>query len=92
MAWFRNYYKCPGCGCIWTDPWSCMCDDDCRTCSNRHISPYDSDERTYIIERSGAGFVVLRSPDSAEHSPDYWEIAIFPTMEEAETFAESGDG
>ncbi len=92
MAWFRNHYKCPGCGCHWTDDWSCMCDDDCPACGDRHISPYDSEERTQIVERRGAGFVVLRSPDSAEHSPDYAEIASFPTMKEAETFMESADG
>jgi len=92
MAWFRNYYECPRCGCGWSDDWSCTCDDDCRTCGNRHISPYDSDEQTQIIERGGAGFVVLRSPDSAEHTPDYAEIATFPTMEQAEAFLESADG
>jgi hypothetical protein len=70
-----------------------MCDDDCPQCGNRHmhISPYYSDERTQIIERSAASFVVLRSPDSAEHSPDYVEIAAFPTMEQAEAFLESAD-
>jgi hypothetical protein len=89
MAWFLNYYECPRCGCKWTDDWSCMCDDDCRKCGNRHISPYDSDERTQIIEQCGANFIVLRSADSAEHSPEYGEIAIFGTMGEAEAFLEN---
>ena len=68
-----------------------MCDDDCRTCGNRHISPYDSDERTQIIEPRGASFIVLRSAGSAEHSPDYEEIASFPTMKAAEAFVGSAD-
>ncbi len=91
MAWFRNYYECPRCGCGWSDDWSCTCDDDCRTCGNRHISPYDSDERTQIIEPRGASFIVLRSAGSAEHSPDYEEIASFPTMKAAEAFVGSAD-
>jgi hypothetical protein len=91
MAWFRNYYECPRCGCKWTDLWSCTCDDDCRRCGNRHISPYDSDDLTEIIEQHGPRFVVLRSPESAEHSPDYGEIAAFATTGEAEAFLESAD-
>jgi len=68
-----------------------MCDDDCPQCGNRHISPYDSDERTEIIERRGATFVMLRSADTAENSPDYAEIAAFLTMEEAQAFVENAD-
>jgi predicted nucleic acid-binding Zn-ribbon protein len=55
MAWFRNYYKCVRCGSEWTDEWSCMCDDDCRQCGARHMSPYNSDDLTEIVrERMGA--------------------------------------
>ena len=86
MAWFRNHYKCACCGSVWTDEWSCMCDDDCRRCGARHMSPYESDDLTEIIEARGAEFVVLRSPDTAEHLPDYSEIAKFSTNEQAEAY------
>jgi hypothetical protein len=91
MAWFCNYYQCPRCGCKWTDNWSCMCDDDCRRCGNRHISPYDSDDLTEIIARRGPSFVVLRSPKSAEHSADYAEVGAFPTLEQAAVFLETAE-
>jgi DNA-directed RNA polymerase subunit RPC12/RpoP len=91
MAWFRNYYRCARCGSEWTDEWSCMCDDDCPQCGSRHMSPYESDELTEVIKRCGPIFVVLRSPDSAEHAADYEEIATFPTVEEAEAFLQSAN-
>jgi predicted nucleic acid-binding Zn-ribbon protein len=88
MAWFRNYYKCANCGSKWKDEWSCMCDDDCRRCGARHMSPYESDDLTDIVEERGREFVVLRSPKSAEHVPDYLEIAKFSTLEQAESYLE----
>jgi len=51
----------------------------------------DSVDLTEIIredEASGA-FLVLRSPDEAEHRPDYRILAEFPTRKEAEKFLES---
>lgn len=78
MAWFRNRYECARCGKEWTDEWSCMCDDDCPHCGARHMSPSDSDDLTEIIEESDGVYVFLRSPDTAEHSPDYSEIARIP--------------
>jgi len=63
-----------------------MCDDDCRRCGARHMSPHQSDDLTEIIEARGAEFVVLRSPDTAEHLPDYSEIAKFSTREQAEAY------
>jgi hypothetical protein len=30
--------------------------------------------------------VVLRSPDTAEHGPDYFDVATFSTRAEAEAF------
>ena len=86
MAWYRNYYKCARCGRNWPDEWSCMCDDDCPDCGARHMSRYESDNLTTIIERENGEFVVLRSPETAEHEPDYCELERFPTRAEAEAF------
>jgi DNA-directed RNA polymerase subunit RPC12/RpoP len=91
MAWFRNYYKCADCGREWEDQWSATCDDDCPHCGARHMSPYDSDDLTEIIESRDEAFVVLRSPEAAEHTPDYEEIAKFSTLTEAEAYLESVD-
>jgi hypothetical protein len=86
MAWFRNYYKCERCGGNWVDEWSSMCDDDCSICGARHMSPYDSDDQTEIIDRRGKLFVVIRSPVSAGHAPDYADVASFPTLKLAEAY------
>lgn len=77
MAWFRNYYECARCHHDWTDEWSCMCDDDCPACGARHMSPYESDDLTEVSEWRPGEIVLLRSPDSAEHLPDYREVAAF---------------
>jgi predicted nucleic acid-binding Zn-ribbon protein len=86
MAWFLNYYNCDRCGQDWTDEWSCMCDDDCPHCGARHMSPVNSDDLTYVIEQQGNEFVVLWSPETAEHSPDYCELTSFPAKNQAETY------
>ncbi len=90
MAWFLNYYTCDRCGADWTDEWSCMCDDDCPECGARHMSPYDGDDLTHVIEQRGDRFVVLRSPDAAEHSPDYFELGSFTERSEAENYLANG--
>jgi hypothetical protein len=41
--------------------------------------------------RSGEGFVVLRSPETAEHNPDYRELGRFRSKEEADDFLETED-
>ena len=56
MAWFRNFYLCADCDSVWTDEWSCMCDEDCPRCGGRHMSPYRSDDLTEIRDP-------LASPD-----------------------------
>lgn len=89
MAWFRNYYECARCGRKWPDEWSCMCDDDCPYCGARHMSPYDSDDLTEVINDEGGAFVVQRSPDTAEHHADYCELGRFATRAEAEAFLAS---
>jgi hypothetical protein len=91
MAWFANHYNCDRCGRDWVDEWSCMCDDDCPHCGSRHYSPEDSEDLTEVVERDGADFVVLRSPDTAEHDPDYEEIGRFPTRKAALAFLAAHD-
>ena len=86
MAWFSNHYECARCGRHWTDEWSCMCDDDCPHCGARHMSPYDSDDLTEIVAEDNDEFVVLRSPDAAEHRANYCELGRFPTRAQAEAF------
>jgi hypothetical protein len=83
MVWFRNDYECIRCHSKWSDEWSCMCDDECGDCGARDISPYGSDDLTYIMEQREGEFIVLRSPDSAEHAPDYENLASFATSEQA---------
>jgi hypothetical protein len=86
MVWFLNHYTCYRCGQDWSDPWSCMCDDDCPHCGARHSSPVDSEDLTEIVKQEGPDFVALRSPSSAEHDPDYIEVGRFPTRKKAEEF------
>jgi hypothetical protein len=90
MAWYCNYYTCGRCGHDWPDEWSCMCDDDCPHCGARHMSPRDSDDLTTIIECDGREFVVLWSPETAEHDADYRELGRFPTRADAEKFISAG--
>ena len=84
MAWFLNHYQCDRCNRRWSDEWSCTCDDDCPHCGARHMSPSNSDDLTELVEAEGDTFVVLRSPDTAEHDPDYEEIGRFATKAKAE--------
>jgi predicted nucleic acid-binding Zn-ribbon protein len=85
MTWFRNHYRCDRCGGRWTDEWSATCDDDCPHCGARHMSPVTSEDLTEILEeRSDGQIAVLRSPDDAEHTADYVEVAILPDREAAE--------
>ena len=86
MAWFLNHYTCYRCGKDWSDAWPCMCDDDCPHCGARHATTVESDDLTAIVETDGSEFVVLRSPDTAEHYPDYEEIGRFSSREKAERF------
>jgi hypothetical protein len=90
VAWFRNYYTCARCNRHWTDEWSCMCDDDCPHCGARHMTPATSNDLTHIVERDGNNFVVLWSPETAEHDPEYQELGAFPTRRQAEAFLATG--
>jgi hypothetical protein len=90
MAWFANHYLCAQCDAPWADEWSCMCDDDCPRCGERHMSPFKSKDLTTVIERKGESFVVLWSPETAENDPAYCELGLFATRDEAEAFVASG--
>jgi hypothetical protein len=50
------------------------------------MSPIASEDLTELIGQEGAEFVVLRSPETAEHDPDYCELGRFPTRAKAEAF------
>lgn len=50
------------------------------------MSPYKSDDLTELVVPEGKEFIVLRSPYSAEHDPNYEEIGRFPTQARAEEF------
>jgi hypothetical protein len=55
------------------------------------MTPFDSENLTELIEQDGDQFVAIRSPDTAEHDPDYREVGRFPTREKAEEFLASID-
>lgn len=91
MAWYRNHYHCGECGTDWEDEWSCCCDDECPSCGSRNWSPVDSDDLTEIVEPISGTFALLRSPERAEHSPDYEIVALFSSQEVAERYAANGE-
>jgi hypothetical protein len=55
------------------------------------MTPCESEELTTLIEEEGGQFVVLWSPETAEHDPDYRELGRFPSREKAVEFL-SADG
>jgi hypothetical protein len=63
-----------------------MCDDECPRCGVRDMTPYESEDLTTLVEEEGKEFVVLWSPETAEHDADYREVARFPTRAKAEEF------
>ena len=86
MAWFNNHYQCVRCARTWQSEWSCMCDDDCPFCGARHMTPTDSDDMTEIVRSEEGSFLVLRSPDDAEHEPVYTEVDRFDSSEAAAAY------
>jgi hypothetical protein len=52
-------------------------------CGARHMSLYDADDLTTVIEQDGRDFVVLQSPRIAEHCADYRELGRFCDPEES---------
>jgi hypothetical protein len=53
------------------------------------MSPYKSDDLTELVVPEANEFIILRSPYSAEHDPDYEELGRFPTQAKAEEFLAS---
>jgi len=54
------------------------------------MSPLKSDDLTEIIEHDGRDYIVLWSPETAEHDPDYRELGRFPSRKHAEAFLATG--
>jgi hypothetical protein len=50
------------------------------------MTPTTSEDLTTLIEKDGDRFVVLWSPETAEHDPDYRELGRFATEEQAIIF------
>jgi hypothetical protein len=55
------------------------------------MTPLDSDDLTQIIKEDQGEYVVLWSPETAEHTPDYQELGRFATRELAERFRNVND-
>lgn len=91
MAWFRNHYRCDECGTKWHDEWSCCCDDECPNCGSGDWSPYESDDLSEVVDETKGTFLLLRSPDTAGHYPDYQIVASFSSKEAAERYVASGE-
>jgi glycerophosphoryl diester phosphodiesterase len=53
------------------------------------MSPFKSVDLTDVVRAKDGHFVVLHSPDEAEHQPCYEEVARFSTRLEAERFVEN---
>lgn len=69
-----------------------MVDEECPHCDTQQISPYDADDLTFLVEKRGRRYVVLRSRDTAEHTPDYMEIGEFATRELAAAYVIEVEG
>jgi|HubBroStandDraft_6_1064221.scaffolds.fasta_scaffold4652489_1 hypothetical protein len=54
------------------------------------MSPTESDDLTEVIEKIGKKFVVLCSPETAGHFPDYRKLGTFATHAEAQAFLAPG--
>jgi hypothetical protein len=89
MTWFLNFYRCDRCRKIWTDEWSCTCDDQCPHCAFRDMTPFNSQDLTELIVEENGKFVVLHSSDEAEDDPDYEELGRFSSRDEAKEFLRS---
>jgi hypothetical protein len=54
------------------------------------MTPHKSDDLSKVIESRDNMFVVLRSPETAEHDPNYRELGTFATYQQAEAFLALG--
>jgi hypothetical protein len=55
------------------------------------MSPYKCDDLTEVLCADDGGFVVLRSPDTAEHRPNYEPLVRFTSAELAMRFIVDGE-
>ena len=86
MPWFRNLYCCSECGGTWHDDWSATCDDDCPHCGARHMSPFESDDLSWLVEGPDdeGVYTVMRSADDAEDDPNYQVVFTTSSQEKAQ--------
>ena len=91
MAWFLNIYHCDRCRRVWTDEWSCLCDDEWPHCGLLDMSLMKSKDLSELVLPVGKEFVVMRSSNKAEDDPDYEEIGRFPTRAKAQEFLTAHD-
>lgn len=84
MAWFRNHYHCPDCNTSWQDEWSCCCDDECPSC-RKDYTPGRSED-LHVLH---FGCMIMASPPTAEHGPDYQQIATCFSEKQAKLIAEA---
>lgn len=86
MAWYIKYYRHTECRTIWTDEWSCACNDHCPKC-NAEIEPYDWEDVSVITEEVSVGKWIVRvSPLTASDHPAY-NNRTFTTKRRAHQFA-----
>ncbi|TPI84081.1 hypothetical protein FJ423_04720 [Mesorhizobium sp. B2-8-9] len=88
MAWYLNSYHCYRCDQYWVEQWSCGCDSECPYCEARNVTALDSHDLSVLVVEEDHRFVVLASPPTAEHRPDYKPVGAFDTPTVAEAFAD----
>ena len=81
ISWYLSTYKCPTCGGLWEDEWSCGCDDEFPNCGEGDISPLVSEDLTTLIVTESGGFAVYHSPEWASDKPRYELHGIFETLD-----------
>lgn len=89
MPWFRHHYHCQSCDGGWMAEGAEAIEANCRFCGARDVAPWKSIDRTVIVERLGAEFVVLACAETAVLSPDDTPLGRFASRDEALAFAKS---
>jgi hypothetical protein len=80
--WYENTYECSECGALWTDEWSCTCNDRCPECNveTEPASSIDLSEPLTEEDYKGAARLLASLPESA---------ASEVTAEDAKAYAEA---
>ncbi|HTT48605.1 MAG TPA: hypothetical protein VMG39_11465 [Pseudolabrys sp.] len=86
MPWFRHHYSCQACDGSWFAEAAVVVESDCPFCAARDVFAYKSDDRTLIVEREGAAFVVFEAAKSARAEPGYRQRKRFATRAKANAF------